>query len=230
MATFDIMVRMAREFQTLAGQPNHLLRWEDSHTNLLKSRRNWIIEEIDEYYDADEKNDRTEKLDALVDICYFAAGHYATFKNILAQNGVRVPGFSWVTSAPVLEVPSEVEPGIQGLLKFTKQVEDLIQIVHYLAQRDSLPLARGYELVHENNLTKIPTTLQEAELTVEKYIRENIPVQIYPFELNGKTFYPVRIADGAPMAGKLMKAINYVPVNLAPAFISSKTWTQVGSE
>lgn len=221
MATFDIMVKMAGEFQTLAGQPNNLLKWDNSYTSLLKSRRNWIIEEIEEYQDAVSSDNRVEQLDALVDICYFAAGHYAAFKNILAQNGVTIPGFSWISNAPEIQIPSEVEPGVEGLLSFTRQVESLIQAAHYLSRRDSLPLARGYEIIHDNNLTKIPVSLEIAQLTVEKYAKEGLGVEICPFELDGKTYYPVRVEKGTPMAGKLMKSVTYVPVNLSLAFVST---------
>ena len=64
-----------------------------------------------------------------------------------------------------------------------------------------LDLDSDYKRMCAFNMTRIPKTLEEAELTVEKYNKIGIQTQIHPLELNRPdlglvgTLYPVRTID-----------------------------------
>ena len=222
--TFRDMIAATSEFQTIAGQPNELPEWNDSYTSILNGKRNFIHEELEELEDAlrltDPRARDIETLDALVDICYFIAGYYSTFGPILRANGHPFPEWNWTAGCNVIadgyRFP-EISPGLQGLLDFDSEVRGLLFSTHYTARFYSLPLMRGFDLVHENNMTKPCSSQEEAERTIQSLL----PLKCSFSETtlsSGRVVFPVKVDEGQKMAGKLMKSVLYVPVDLSSLF------------
>lgn len=64
--------------------------------------------------------------------------------------------------------------------------------------------------VQRSNMSKFPSTMEEAMATGDKYFAEGIPV-VCDYGMQGKPFVVQRRSDG-----KILKSINYSPANLAP--------------
>jgi len=80
--------------------------------------------------------------------------------------------------------------------------------------------AVGFEIVHENNMTKIPTDPEVAEKTLEKYNAMGIVVGFDKRRVDGIAYYPcivVESSDNNYPKGKLVKPIGYRKVSLAKA-------------
>ena len=219
--TFRDMIAATSEFQTIAGQPNELTEWNDSYTSILNAKRNFIHEELEELEDAlqidEQRIQSIETLDALVDICYFIAGYYSTFGPILKSNGRPFPEWNWVVGRNPIQdgfrLP-EISPGLQGLLDFDFAVRDLLAATHCTARFHGSPLMRGFDLVHKNNMTKPCSSQEEAEKTIQSLL----PLKCSFTETtlaSGRVVYPVKVDEGQKMAGKLMKSVLYVPVDLS---------------
>jgi len=70
----------------------------------------------------------------------------------------------------------------------------------------------AFDDVHASNMTKACVSLDEAKLTQTMYAAKNVPTYI---QQHGKYWIVYREEDG-----KVLKSINYRPVNLMPYFIN----------
>ena len=144
-------IEKVKEFMLLCKQPiNNKPSLSDSNTNLL--RIDLLSEELRELNLAVSENNKTEILDALIDLQYVLYGAVLTF-------------------------------GMQDVWK------------------------DAFQNVHDSNMSKFCKTEEEAEATIEMYLKKGISVY---FEKVGDLFIVYRTSDK-----KVMKSIDYIPASLS---------------
>lgn len=69
----------------------------------------------------------------------------------------------------------------------------------------------AFEIVHESNMSKLCSSIDEVDKTIAKYNREEIPVSVEETLFNGKTMYIIKRSSD----NKVLKNINYTPADFS---------------
>lgn len=211
----------------------------DKEPKLIKLRLDLIREESSEFDDACKAHDMVEAIDALADNEYVIEGmgvqlginldqeYDKVHANDLVDLSKLVPNVKLFTDDYnlVQECIDSINNAIRDLEKActdrdveatTKALVNIRYVNREVASKFGVDIDRAFDLVHESNMTKLCTSEQEARDTVEWYKKEYA---------EGRTKYDTpayRLADldgywavYNESSGKILKSINYSPVNLS---------------
>lgn len=97
---------------------------------------------------------------------------------------------------------------LENRVEVLDALADILYVVYGFAWSYGLDkvLPEAFERVHKSNMSKFPLTEEEANATIQKYYSEGIPTEA------------VKVGDKYTILkkenGKILKSINYNPVNL----------------
>lgn len=125
--------------------------------------------------------------------------------NILSQFGTTLKDKAEIIRDNVEKNRENLKPSLVKVLDALIDIEYVnLGAVHSFGLADAFIF--GFENVHNSNMSKLCYSLEEAELTKNKYLSESINTDIIPY----KNYYlVVRTRDN-----KILKSINYTPANL----------------
>lgn len=175
-----------KEFHLMFGHPIRDTQYNDMLTgddNTIEKRVSFIREEYDEFMEAFEADDRVEMADALCDLAYFVYGAYLCF------------GFEFVTHNEVYDVNvynvddikrivrkldesivfmenSKEKPSNETITTLKDNLYTSLNITYDLGYGMGFNMDTLFTEVHRSNMTKLCTTEEDAQLTVEKYVEE----------------------------------------------------------
>merc|ERR1712228_42106 len=91
---------------------------------------------------------------------------------------------------------------------------DILYVVYGAGGAFGINIDQAFDLIHKSNMTKLCTTEEEANETVEWYKKNYTPEGKYPYDTpayrlspDGKYYVPFNASTG-----KILKSINYSPV------------------
>ena len=191
------------EFMETAGQEvrqSPLDTRQLSAAAVFKLRRALIVEEVAELAAALQASDAIETLDALIDILYVTWGAYAALGLQYSPMDCEFKTESFVSD--LTKLAHITEP-----LNMTEQaLNTIISLVTQYCNVHNIKRAEAFQAIHDNNMTKFCASQEEADQTVQKYTEAG-RVGVHAIKKNNK--YVVRDING-----KVLKSINYKPVNL----------------
>lgn len=192
-----------------------------------------IREEVRELRDSITQGDFVEMIDALGDILYvvygmccrigyvptprdnslvFPASHVN--KNIISENSELVHYYLKCISdytEKVAEASVSDEP--LSIHTVTSCLESIVSYVRALTAVTGVDLQQVFTLIHENNMSKMCKTEEEAKLTVTKY-QESGTYDTPTYRKSPDNSHYVVFNDSDK---KVLKAAGYMPVDLSPA-------------
>jgi len=200
--------------------------------DLVKLRKDLIDEELSELIEAVENHDFTETIDALADILYVAYGACASF-GINANRAYHVydnvkyqlqPNITKenpnMVSLRLSDIQTQVEylhRAIENGNDFYNIKKSLFGIIRYTYRACisfGINPTLAFGLVHVSNMTKFPSTEEEADQTVESYksdTRYDTPT--WRRKTDSKYYVVYNLSTG-----KILKCINYKPVSFQCMF------------
>jgi predicted HAD superfamily Cof-like phosphohydrolase len=211
----------------------------EKNPKLIKLRLDLIREESSELEDACKAHDMVETIDALADNEYVIEGmgvqlgidldqeYDKIHANDLVDLSKLVPNSDLFTKNTDLvhECIGNINDSIRDLEQAckdrnvaatTKALVDIRYVNREVASKFNIDLDRAFDLVHDSNMTKLCTSEQEAKDTVGWYEKEYA---------EGRTKYDSPTYREADLdgywavynesSGKILKSINYTPVNLS---------------
>ncbi len=179
---------LIKEFQDMAGD----------HKFDPVLRLDLIQEEINELIAAIESGDRVEQIDAICDGHYIAGGT----ANLLKQPYPDFPTFDFKSKAdPLLAAKKLLTYGVYAPIAVWTGLSDVAAGLGF----SSKTLREAFRLVHESNMSKFCSTEDEAQHTVAMYAEKGVKTD---YRKKGDKWVVLR------HDGKVLKSINYKPVNL----------------
>lgn len=199
---------LVKEFMVAAGQPV-ASEPRALTTDEAQFRYDLFIEEVNELEAAYKADDRIEMLDALCDILYIVLGTASVAGEDLRE---EIDMYLYIISKmPEFEYTQKhIQPLIRCLTDdATLVVDDVVRTTMNLVAYFGFTkenLIEGFNRVHRSNMSKFCLTESGANETIESY--QNKGVETY-WVKRGDLFVVLRTSDT-----KVMKSINYKPVNL----------------
>ena len=184
--------------------------------NLIDLREELIREELNELRDAVKEDNKIEILDAICDIEYVLLGAMITFG--IRPEEIVVHDFELYENIEgLLEMNKTIFKNIKLLrnkqileLDFSNLYADLVIFRRKLSNKDAnydYLFKRGFDRVHESNMTKFCSSIEEARATCLKYDLQGV----FTYFDKVRDFYVVKRSSDS----KVLKSVNYQPVNLS---------------
>ena len=133
---------------------------------------------VEELHELSEANTDVNRADAIVDSVYVLMGRY-----------VHYMGYSNDYSASILHV------------------KYMVDVLLQVAEKSNFDFIACWDNIHASNMSKVCTSIDEAELTISKYRESGVSTY---YEQVGKYYTVKRTTDG-----KVLKSINYTPADLS---------------
>jgi predicted HAD superfamily Cof-like phosphohydrolase len=184
---------------------------------LVKYRLDLIKEEILELTEAISQKDIKETLDALCDILYVVYGMACTFginlnvKGDLKENLIlNIENFD---KLDIMLMQSKLDTLIeyidaQSLENIYQVLFDIVYLVYDMSNLMGLDVDKGFNIVHESNMSKSCSSLQEALLTCESY-KQDVRYDSPEYKLSKNNKYIIFNKS----TKKILKNINYKAAN-----------------
>lgn len=215
--------RMVEDFMITSGQKIAIEKVEFT-TAEAALRYDLYMEELEELETAVQANDRVEQIDAVADLLYILLGTSATRGDDMSN---RVLYYLHVnekmrkTRVMLNTRPSAYQDQLNklnqlGVYEYEKAIEG-VMLFAALLDIESHVLQEAFIRVHESNMSKFCTTREEAVQTV-KYYQEVKSTETYFRTLNGLEIILRKEDD------KVMKSINYTPVDLKDLVEEEGQW------
>jgi len=215
----------------------------DNDKKLVKYRMDLIKEEISELEEATTNNDLVEIVDALADILYVVYGMGcsigvdldALFSTIYGK-GNSLSNFTFIKEETNIQtIKNSINYNSFGVEFVNPIKEEFIKLAKYVDNKDfilsgislakliyktyiagyflNIDMDEAYNLVHESNMSKSCSSEEEAILTVNWYKENEKRYDSPDYRLSDDNKYWIIFNKST---GKILKNINYHPVNLQP--------------
>jgi predicted HAD superfamily Cof-like phosphohydrolase len=186
-------------------------------TKLIDLRLSLIIEEVKELKEAVDNKNFTEVIDALADILYVVYGMGSS----LGISLINVHSYKISKVFPPV-FPEESDLMIlysyynflndatsnQDFSNISLNLMNMINTVYIISMKCNIDINRAFDIVHQSNMSKFPSTEEEAKKTVEWYL--NYEKKYDSPNYRKKNEYYVVYNE---TTGKILKSIKYVPAN-----------------
>jgi predicted HAD superfamily Cof-like phosphohydrolase len=130
--------------------------------------------------------------------------------NIIAEDPNQVEFCLKLIREEVAELETAVKEN--NYVEVVDALTDILYVVYGMGCRIGVDMDKAFALVHENNMSKLCATEEEAQRSIAFYGEQNIPAA-YRRAPNGADFV-VFNRD----TKKILKRCEYVPVDLSPLF------------
>lgn len=192
-----------------------------------------IREEVRELHDAIHSGDFVEMIDALGDILYVVYGMCCRIgyvptprdnslvfpaasvnKNIISENSELVLYYLKCISDYTEKVAeASVSDGPLSIHAVTAGLESIVSYIRALTAVTGVDLQHVFTLIHDNNMSKMCKTEEEAKLSVIKY--QELGTYDSPTYRKSPDHSRYVVYNGSDK--KVLKAAGYIPVDLLPA-------------
>lgn len=200
---------LVRQFQIIAEQKVSDTKYRFT-TDEYEFRKSIYLEEFNELEEAIRTNNRVEQLDALCDMSYVNNGtanmegvnisHVIEYaRNYYKINRKKNIDFNLKQAS--VNVFNNDKYKINTALA-TSAIYRLAFDLDFTIEQ----LEKGFELVHESNMSKFPQTFIDAEISIKEYASKGIEAY---YKQNKGYYVILRKSDN-----KVLKAWNYNPVDL----------------
>ena len=179
---------------------------------LISLRNSLLIEEIKETADAYKNSDRVEEKDGIADIAVVTYGYLLTIGSHrektntyhqTVQSEILQKLFILYNNIELVSTSTENTQKFQ-FYSVSKDLNDIIDLIEDYASVIGETLSDLVTIVHTSNMTKFPKTIEEAELTLEKYANHEIYKGVYYKKCQTYDYYVVKSNNH-----KILKSINY---------------------
>ena len=144
------------------------------------------------------------------------------FMKAFGQNTYNEPQSELIQGNPSLtklrldlikEEVNELEEAVKNndFVEVIDALADILYVVYGMGGAYGIQLDKAFKIVHESNMTKLCKTEEEAQQTVEWYIKNEIRYKEPAYRLSNDNKYFI-VFD--KVTGKVLKSINYTPANL----------------